>query len=74
MSILFTLATNLSYTVFLTAPLLTALLNLLKSTGTVFNLSTSILSTSVFKLAKFDSSAKLEVSIPVASFKSAFVA
>ena len=43
---LFTFVTNLSDTVFLTT-LLTTLLSLLKSTRTVFNLSTSILSTSV---------------------------
>ena len=43
---LFTFVTNLSDTVFL-ATLLTTLLSLLKSTRTVFNLSTSILSTSV---------------------------
>ena len=36
----------------LTTSLLTTLLNLAKSTGTVFNLSTSILSTSVFNAAK----------------------
>ena len=56
---LFTLASNLSYTVFLTT-FFTTSLSLLKSTGTVFNLSTSILFTSVFKLAKFDFSAKLK--------------
>ena len=50
------------------------MLSLLKSTGTVFNLSTSILSTSAFKLAKSDFAANLEVSTPVAFFKSAFVA
>ena len=49
-SILFTFATNLSYTVLLTTSLLATLLSLLKLTGTVFNLSTSILSTSAFKL------------------------
>ena len=53
-SILFTFVTNLSYTSFLTASFYITLLSLLKSTETVFNLSTSILSTSVFKLAKFD--------------------
>ena len=73
-SILFTLATNLSYTVFLTTSLFTALLNLLKSTGTVFNLSTYKLSTLAFKFAKFDFSANFEVSIPVAFFQSALVA
>ena len=68
-----TLATNISYTVFLTTSCFTASLNLLTSTGTGTNLSICNLSTSVFKLARFDFSAKLEVSIPVASFKSAFV-
>ena len=71
---LFTFVTNLSYTVFLRTLFFTTSLSLLKSTGTGTNLSISSLSTSVFKLAKFDFSAKLEVSIPVASFKSAFVA
>ena len=41
-SILFTFATNLSYAVFLTASLFTAVLSLLKSAGTGFNFSTSI--------------------------------
>ena len=49
-SILFTFATNLSYTVLLTTSLVATLLSLIKLTGTVFNLSTSILSTSAFKL------------------------
>ena len=61
-SILFTLVTNLSYTVFLTTSFYTTLLNLLKSVGTGTNLSMSNLSTSVFKLAKFVFNAKLEVS------------
>ena len=56
---LFTLATNLSYSVFLTRSFFTASLSLLKSTGTGVNLSISSLSTSVFRLAKFDFSAKL---------------
>ena len=56
---LFTLATYLSYSVFLTASFFTTSLSLLKSTGTGANLSISSLSTSVFKLAKFDFSAKL---------------
>ena len=47
-SILFTFVTNLFYTFFLTTSLFTTLLSLLKSTGTAFNLFTSILSTSVF--------------------------
>ena len=46
----------------------TTSLSLLKSTETGANLSLSSLSTLVFKLAKFGFSAKLEVSIPVASF------
>ena len=50
------------------------MLSLLKPIETVFNFSTSILSISAFKVAKFDFSANLEVSIPVAFFKSAFVA
>ena len=40
---LFTLATNLSYAVFLTALLLTKFLSLLKSTGSDFILSTCLL-------------------------------
>ena len=64
-SILFNLATNLSYTFFLTTWFFTTSLRLLKSTGTGTNLSISNLSTSVFKLAKFDFNAKLEVSICV---------
>ena len=47
-SILFTLATNLSYAVFLTTSFFTTSLSLLKSTGTGANLSISSLSTSVF--------------------------
>ena len=74
-SILFTLATNLScLTVFLTTSFLTTLLSLLKSAEIVFNLSTSILFTSVFKLTKSNFATNLEVSILVAFFKSAFVA
>ena len=69
-SILFTFANNLSYTVFLTTSLLTKLLNLLQSTGTVFNFSTSILSISAFKIAKSNFAASLDVSTPVVFFKS----
>ena len=58
----FTLATNLSYTSFLTTSFFTTWLSLLKSTGTGANLSIFDLSTSVFKLAKFVLNAKLEVS------------
>ena len=61
-SILFTSATSLSYIVFLTTSFFTTLLSLLKSTGTSANLSISDLSISVFRLAKFDFNAKLEVS------------
>ena len=64
-SILFNLATNLSYTFFLTTWFFTTSLRLLKSTGTGTNLSISNLSTSVFKLAKFDLNEKPEVSISV---------
>ena len=46
-----TFATNLSHTAFLTTSFSTTLLSLLKSTGTVTNLSMPNLSTSVFKLA-----------------------
>ena len=59
---LFTLTTNLSYTVFLTTSFFTASLSLRKSTGICTNLSMSNLSTSVFRLAKFIFNAKLEVS------------
>ena len=59
---LFTLATNLSYTAFLTASFFTTSLSLLKSTGIGTNLSISNLSTSAFKLAKFGFNPKLEVS------------
>ena len=69
MLILFTLATSLSYTVFLTTSFFTTSLNLLKSTGAGANLSISNSSTSVFKLAKFDFNAKLEVSILLHNLK-----
>ena len=51
---LFTLATNLSYSVFLTTILFTTWLCFAKSLGTGVNLSTSNLSTSVFKLVKLN--------------------
>ena len=47
--------------VFLTKSFSTALVNLAKSTGTVFNLSASILSTSLFNAAKLVLLAKLLV-------------
>ena len=59
-SILFTLAANLSYTSFLTTSFFTTLLNLLKSVGIGANLSMSNLSTSFFEVAKFVLNAKLE--------------
>ena len=65
-SIALTFATNLLYTDFLTSSLFTTFLSLLKSAGRVFNLSMSILSTSAFKLAKWDFAARLDVSTPVA--------
>ena len=73
-SILFTLATNLLYTAFLTIQFLTTSLNLLKSTGTGANFSMSNLSTSVFRLAKIVFSPKLEVSTCVTFLRSVFVA
>ena len=69
----FTSVANLSYTVFLTTSLSTILLSLLKSLGIVFNSFTSILSTSAFKVAKFDFSANLGVSIPVAFFRNIII-
>ena len=65
--------TNSLYSVFLTTLFLTTLLNLARSTGTVFNLSASILSTSVFKLATFDFSVKLLTSTCDVFFKSVLV-
>ena len=65
-SLLLTFATNLSCTVFLTTSLFSTLLSLFKSTGTVFNLSTFILSISAFKLAELDFASNLDVSTPVA--------
>ena len=60
-SILFTLATSLSYTVSLTTSFFTTSLSLLKSRGTdTTNFQISNLSTSVYKLAKFGFSAKLD--------------
>ena len=71
---LFTLTTNLLYSVFLTTSFFTTSLSLLKSTGTGVNLSISSLSTSVFKSAKFDFSAMLLTSTCDIFFKSVFVA
>ena len=52
----------------------TTSLSLLQSTGTGANLSISSLLTSVFKLAKFVISAKLEVSTCVTFYRSVFPA
>ena len=57
LSIPFNLLTNLSYAVFFTTSFSTTLLSLAKSVGTGVSLSISSLSTSVFRLAKFDYSA-----------------
>ena len=59
---LFTLATNLIYSVFLTTSFFTTSLSLLQSTRRGANLLISSLSTSVSTLAKFDFSAKVQSS------------
>ena len=66
-----TLAANLSYTVFLTTSFFTTLLSLAKSSGTVLIYQYLNL---VFRLAKFDFSAKLLASTCDIFFKSVFVA
>ena len=71
---LFTVATNLSYTVFLTTSFFTALLSLLKLVGTETNFLMSNLSTYVFKLAKFVFNAKVEVTTCERFLISVFVA
>ena len=73
-SISSTFVFKLLYSVFLTTSFFTKLLNLARSTGTVFHLSTFILSTSVFKLARFVFDAKLLTSACVTFSKSVFVA
>ena len=60
--------------VFLTKSFSTALVNLAKSTGAVFNLSTSILSISVFNAAKLVLDAKLQTFTCVIFLTSSFVA
>ena len=70
---LFTLATNLSYSVFLTTSIFTTLLNLAKLSVTGVNFAMSNLSTSVFKLVKFVFDAKLLTSTYVTFFKSVFI-
>ena len=73
-SILFTLATNLSYTVFLTILFFTKSLSLRESTEIGTNLSISNLSISAFKSAISDFAASLDVSITVAFLKSNYFA
>ena len=68
-SMLLTLAINLSYKVFLTTSFFTTLLSFAKLLGTGVNLSISNLSTSVFKPAKFDFSANLQTSKCATFFK-----
>ena len=68
-----TFVTNLLYAVFLTT-FFTTLLSLAKSSGTGYNFEMSILSTSVFKLARFVFNAKLLTSTCVTFFKSVFAA
>ena len=58
-TMLSTFVTNLSTSVFLTTSFFTTSISSLKLTGTSPNLSISNLSTSVFRLAEFDLSAKL---------------
>ena len=65
--------TTLSYTVFLTTLLPAAWLSLLKSVGTIFYLSTSILLTLAYNPAKSDFVARLDVLTPAAFFKSFFL-
>ena len=65
---LFTLATDLSYTAFLTTSFFTTSLSLLKSIGTGTNSSISNLSNLAFKLTESDFATSLDVSIPVAFF------
>ena len=71
---LFTLATNLSSTIFLTTSFFTKLISFTKSLGAGVDLSISSLFTSVFKLAKFDFSSKLLTYSCDTFFKSVFVA
>ena len=73
-SMLFTLATNLSCSIFLTTSFLTTLLSLAKSLGSCDNLSIYSISISVFKLAKFDFNAKVLTSTYYIYFRSFFVA
>ena len=71
---LFALETNLLYSVFLKTSFFTTLLSLAKSLEADVHLSTSNLSSSIFRLAKLDFSTKLVASICDMFFKSVFVA
>ena len=62
------------YSAFLTTSFSTTLLSFAKSLGTGINILISSLSTSVFKVAKFDFSAKLLTSTCDTFCKSIFVA
>ena len=73
-SMLLTLATHCSYTLFLAGSFFATLLSLAKSLGTGVSLSISGLSATVFKLVKFDFSAKVLVSTCNIFFQSVFVA
>ena len=73
-SMLFALETNLLYSFFLTTSFFTTLLSLAKSLRVGVNLSISSLSTSVFRLEKFDFSAKQVTSICDIFLKSVYVA
>ena len=73
LSIAFDFVNNWSYTVFLITPIFPRLLTLLKSAGTVFNLSISNLSTFGVKLGKSAFLSNSDVSISVAHFKSDLV-
>ena len=58
---------------FLILSLSATLLSLLKPVGTVSCLSISVLSTLAFRLVKSYFASKLDVSAPVATFRSVFV-
>ena len=64
---------NLSHTVYVTTSLSTMLFSLVRSAGTAFSLSISILPSSSFKLTTSDFAAKLDISRPAVPYKFAFV-
>ena len=69
-----TFLASLSYSVFLTTSLFTTALSLIKLTGLVSNLSISYLPILSFKFPKSNFLANFDVSIPLAFFKSDFMA